>query len=163
MNDVFLGIGSNLGDKKSNLEKSIQLIQEKIGCLINRSKFYSTPPLGFKSENNFLNACIQISSELSPYEVLKMTQEIEKQIGRKEKTNNLNYQSRIIDIDLLFYNDLIIKNEDLIIPHPRIQDRKFVLLPLIEIAKDKIHPVNHMTICQILDNCIDESVISVVE
>lgn len=163
MNQVFLGLGGNLGDKLKNLEDAILLINNTIGKVVQRSNIYQTPPHGFEAEDDFYNCCIEIETRLSPKELLTSTQEIEKELGREKKSNNGQYTSRVMDIDILFYNDVVMDEATLTIPHPKINERKFVLVPLIEIAKSKIHPITHMTIFQLLENCIDESIINTVQ
>lgn len=163
MNHVFLGLGGNLGDKQKNIEEAISLIEKSIGQVVQRSRIYQTPPFGFESDNDFYNCCIEIHTKLSPAEVLTTTQEIEIQIGRTTKSKGNQYLSRLIDIDILLFNDDVINETHLVIPHPKMSERKFVLVPLIEIAKSKIHPITHMTIFQTLENCVDESIINTVQ
>ena len=134
---VYLGLGTNLGDKELNLRVALQKIEERIGKIISLSAFYATAPWGFQSENNFLNAAVGI---------LESTQRIEQEIGRLHKSRDGVYSDRLIDIDLLLYGDKILQDERLIVPHPLMTDRKFVLEPLAEIAPDVVHPVFHKTI-----------------
>lgn len=136
---VYLGLGTNLGDLDLNLNKAIEEIEKRVGKVISQSAFYKTEPWGFESPNTFLNAVICIESSLRPDEVLRETQYIEKHLGRTKKSNG-SYSDRIIDIDILFYDDLIIESELLTIPHPLLHQRDFVLLPLKEIAPDLFHP-----------------------
>lgn len=150
MNIVYLGLGSNLGDKKSCLNRAIMNINERIGRVISRSSFYDTTPWGFQSNNRFLNAVVKIETKLTPEELLTITQQIEKESGRQKKSVSGIYSDRNIDIDILFYNTLILKNEHLEIPHALIQERDFVLLPMVEIAPDFIHPVLHLTMRDLL-------------
>lgn len=163
MNQVFIGLGGNLGNKRENIENAIKLIEERIGAVKQKSNIYQSPPFGFESNDDFYNSCIEVSTTQSPEQVLNHTQLIEQHLGRSNKSSNGIYSSRIIDLDILFFNDLIIQTESLVIPHPKLHERKFVLLPLIEIAKSKIHPVTHMSILQILENCVDESSINTVQ
>ena len=134
MAHTYLSLGSNLGNKKTNLEKAISLISTKVGKIIFVSSFYQSASWGFESENDFLNAVILIETQFSPFELLKKTQEIEKKMGRKTKTAE-KYSDRIIDIDILFYDDLIIDTPELKIPHPLWQERDFVRIPLLEISE----------------------------
>jgi len=139
MNTVYLSLGSNLGDKKSNLEKAVSLISKEVGKVISVSSFYQSAPCGFESENDFLNAVILIETSLSPFELLAKTQEIEKKMGRKTKTTE-TYSDRIIDIDILFYDDLIVNTPELKIPHPLWKERDFVKIPLAELStKGRMH------------------------
>ena len=132
MSSVYLSLGSNLGDKKSNLEKAVSLISKKVGKIVRASSFYQSAPCGFESENDFLNAVILIETSFSPTELLAKTQEIERKMGRKTKSTK-TYSDRIIDIDILFYDDLVIDTPELKIPHPLWKERDFVLIPLAEI------------------------------
>ena len=143
---AYLGLGSNLGDKEANLNKAILRLSQKIGTLLKQSSFYTSKAWGYVSENDFINVVILIKTDLSPIDLLHETQNIEKEIGRKEKTDNNRYSDRLIDIDILFYNDEIINYHNLKIPHPLIIERDFVLTPLAEIAPDYVHPLNGKTI-----------------
>lgn len=138
---VYLGLGTNLGDKAANLHAAVHLISGKIGKVISLSSFYATAPWGFESENSFLNAAICVETSLSPLEVLHRTQEIERTLGRTHKSTGGIYHDRIIDIDLLLYNKEIIQTSELTIPHPLMLQRDFVMNPLVEIASDVVHPV----------------------
>ena len=138
---VYLGLGTNLGDKAANLHAAVHLISGKIGKVISLSSFYATAPWGFESENSFLNAAICVETSLSPLEVLHRTQEIERTLGRTHKSTGGIYHDRIIDIDLLLYNKEIIQTPELTLPHPLMLQRDFVMNPLVEIAPDVVHPV----------------------
>ena len=134
---VYLGLGSNLGDRNANLEQSIALIHERVGEVIRRSSFIETEPWGFQSKNAFLNAVILCETTLTPREVLKATQKIERELGKTKAhaTRRSGYKDRPIDIDILLYDDLTIEEPDLKIPHPLMQQRDFVMIPLSEIKK----------------------------
>lgn len=146
---VFLGLGSNLGDKGENLYRAIKNIEERIGAVVSTSAFYITEPIGFDSCNQFLNAACKVQTKLSPLEILDITQIIEKEMGRKTKSNNKIYTDRTIDIDLLLFDNEVISNSRLILPHPHLHERSFVILPLAEIAGEYIHPVFQKTISQL--------------
>ncbi len=130
---LTLSLGSNLGDKEDNIREAISLINKKIGSVVKTSSLYYTEPFGFVSENNFVNIVIEVKTNLAVYRVLKITQKIEKMMGRTQKSKNGIYHDRIIDIDIIFYSDKKINSSKLIIPHPRIREREFVLKPLLEL------------------------------
>lgn len=139
---IYLSLGTNLGNRKANMEMAIKKIEKQIGNIISQSAFYSSEPFGFESDNLFLNCAVEISTTLLPYELLTATQLIEKEMGRTNKTDTKGYSDRIIDIDILFYsNEVICNKTDLIVPHPKIQERDFVLKPLVEIAPNFVHPI----------------------
>ncbi|UYU43097.1 2-amino-4-hydroxy-6-hydroxymethyldihydropteridine diphosphokinase [Bacteroides salyersiae] len=142
---VYLGLGTNLGDKEQNLRMSVKKIEERIGNVVSLSAFYATAPWGFSSENSFLNAAVCVETTLLPLQVLKETQGIERELGRTEKSVNGLYADRLIDIDLLLYDDRVMDAEGLILPHPLMTERRFVMEPLSEIAPDVVHPVLHKT------------------
>lgn len=130
--DVYLGLGSNLGDRHTLLLKAIELLAQHVGRLVRCSSFIETEPWGFASEHRFLNAVALFRTTLTPHELLTATQDIERQLGRREKSNG-TYHDRPIDIDILLYDDAVIDEPDLKIPHPRMQERDFVMRPLREI------------------------------
>jgi 2-amino-4-hydroxy-6-hydroxymethyldihydropteridine diphosphokinase len=159
MNKVFILSGSNLGNREGNMSKALELIIQRVGKLIRKSELYLTQPWGFRSGNNFLNQAIYIETDLSPRLLLSELKEIEKEMGRVKSCNG--YESRIIDLDILFYNDQIIEEGDeLVVPHPKIQERRFVLVPMNEIALDFIHPKLHKSINRLTDLCKDNSSVS---
>ena len=146
MATVYLGLGANLGNKERNLHFAVKKIQERIGDVIILSAFYMTEPWGFQSTNFFLNAACAVQTNFFPEEVLRMTQSIEKQIGRTKKSADGIYSDRLIDIDILLYDEVILNSKGLVIPHPQMGQRRFVLEPLVEIAPDVMHPVYKETI-----------------
>lgn len=141
MADIYFSLGTNLGDKEQNLCQAINHIQKQIGKVISQSAFYSTPPWGFTSNNTFLNAAILVNSSFSPFEILENLKRIEYKMGRIHKSENGVYSDRVIDIDLLLYDDLILDTPTLKLPHPLLHQRKFVMEPLVEIAPEIIHPI----------------------
>ena len=139
---LFLGLGSNLGDRAENIRKAVLLIQERVGEVVRQSSLIETEPWGFESSNKFLNAVILCETTLTPRQVLRATQKIERELGRKKKTTLLShlspltshlYSDRPIDIDILLYDDLTVNEPDLKIPHPLMHERDFVMIPLNEI------------------------------
>ncbi len=161
MHEVYLSLGGNIGNKKNNFIQSYQLITKHVGETIVSSAIYETPPWGFQSKDNFWNQVIKVQTELSPQKMLEQIQLMEKQLGRKYTKEG--YESRPIDVDILYFDNLILETENLIIPHPLIQNRKFVLVPLAEIAPDFIHPVLKQTNIQLLEKCKDDSEITKIE
>jgi 2-amino-4-hydroxy-6-hydroxymethyldihydropteridine diphosphokinase len=149
LSSVFLGLGSNLGNRRENMEKALALIAGKVGVVLSLSGFYETPPWGYESAKTYLNAVARIETGLSPFETLSSLQMIEKEIGRTEKTiNGGEYHDRIIDIDILLYDHLILQTPELTVPHPLMLRRQFVMQPLSEIAPDLIHPVTGETMAE---------------
>lgn len=136
MAEIFIGIGSNLGDKEKNIRKAIYLVSEKCRIL-EISSLYETEPVGFKGQDLFLNCALQAETSLSQGELLEFVLSIEKKLGRLRTIKN---GPRTIDLDILFYGNEIIKEDNLIVPHPRLHERLFVLEPLNEICPNFIHP-----------------------
>lgn len=135
MSKVFLGLGSNLGNKEENINITIKKIEEQVGSVLACSSFFYSKPQGFVSENDFVNAVVCCQTNLTPRQVLLITQNIEKQLGRTKKTREgFPYSDRNIDIDILLFDDLYINEPDLTIPHPRMQERDFVMIPLKQIC-----------------------------
>ena len=141
---VYLGLGSNLGDRKANIRKAISLIGEGVGLVIRQSSLVETEPWGFESENKFLNGVVLVETTLTPRQLLKATQRIERTLGRKKKSTQLltpsllpssRYSDRPIDIDILLYDDLTVDEPGLKIPHPLMEQRDFVMIPLNEIKQ----------------------------
>jgi len=155
MNVVFLGLGTNLGNRRKNLNDAVAGIREQIGKVVNISSVYETEPWGFKSESQFLNIVIKVETLLNPSAVLEAILRIELFLGRVRGENQ--YSSRIIDIDILFYEDQVIDSSDLKVPHPKLQERKFVLVPLCEIEPEMVHPVLKKTMVLLFKECEDKS------
>lgn len=131
---VYLSLGSNLGDRRRMIADAIERIEEQVGTVVCRSALYDTAPWGFRSANRFVNAAVCCLTELSPRGVLERTQAIERMLGRTEKSVGGQYHDRLIDIDILLYDDIAVSEPDLTIPHPRMLEREFVMLPLREIC-----------------------------
>jgi len=155
MKIVFLGVGSNLGNRENNLEQAIARIAEYIGPVLKSSSIYITEPWGFKAEEEFLNIVVKIGTKLTPSGILGRILMIESLLGRVR--DNKQYTSRLIDIDILLYEDKIVDEESLKIPHPLLHKRKFVLVPLCEIESEMIHPVLNKSIAELLEICEDSS------
>ena len=135
MHVVYLGLGSNLGDKQQHIARAIQLLNEQVGEVLRQSELYVSEPWGFVSAHHFVNACVCCATSLSPREVLTATQRIERSMGRTRKSHDGVYHDRIIDIDILLYDDLQINEPGLIIPHPLMHLRDFVMIPLHSILE----------------------------
>jgi deoxyguanosine kinase len=158
-NIVYLSLGSNLGDKINNLQTTINLIDSKVGDVLLISSVYKTKAEGFVGED-FLNCCVSLRTSMEPKILIKELINIESQNGRLRSNRNI-YESRSIDIDILFYEDKIINQHNLTIPHPRMNERDFVIKPLLDIAKSKIHPVLNRTISEIDLDLNDTEIIKI--
>ena len=156
MSKAYISLGANEGKRLENIQEAVTRIQNKIGNLITLSSLYQTPSLGFDGPD-FLNACIEIDTSLNPLDVLDNLLDIERAMGREPSTE-IGYQSRPIDLDLLFYEEQIINSPALILPHPRIAQRNFILYPLSEINPEFMHPLLKKTIIDLLSISPDKSV-----
>ena len=136
MHKLYISLGSNLGNKEEKLRRAIELINERIGSVLRTSSFIETEPWGFQSENTFLNAVCLVETSLTPMQCLKETQKIERLLGRTRKSKDGIYHDRPIDLDLLLYDDLEMNTPELTLPHPHMQERDFVMIPLKEIRED---------------------------
>lgn len=137
---TYLGLGTNLGNKQQNLNDAITALSVEVGKVMAVSSFMVSAPWGFDSENTFLNTVVLMETELTPFALLQKTQEIERSLGRTAKSTH-GYADRLIDVDILLYDNLLIDQPTLKIPHPLIMERDFVIIPLTEIAPDLVHPV----------------------
>ena len=142
-NRLYLHTGSNLGERESHLEQANKHIEKRIGSIARASGVFETKPWGIEDQPDFLNQALEVQTRLSPFEVLEQILQIEKRLGRQRE---IKWGARLIDIDILFYNEQIIDTPKLSIPHPYLQHRNFVLIPMLEIAPDLIHPVFGKTI-----------------
>ena len=138
MHTIYLSLGTNLGSREDNLERALRLLQEQVGALLRRSSVHETTPWGFESSHMFLNLCVCMATSLSPLQLLAATKQIERQLGRTQKSAHGHYADRLIDIDILLYDDAHVNESDLIIPHPHMYERDFVMLPLNEILDDSL-------------------------
>lgn len=152
MNKAYLLIGGNMGDRESHLASARKELEERCGSLLQQSALYETAAWGLKEQNAFLNQALLIETDLCAEALLKNILHIEENLGRKRE---MKYGPRIIDIDILFFNDAIIYTNDLVVPHPELQNRRFALVPLAEIAPQFIHPVSQKTVAQLLEECPD--------
>jgi 2-amino-4-hydroxy-6-hydroxymethyldihydropteridine diphosphokinase len=152
MNKAYLLTGGNIGDRHANLQKAASTIAERCGEVIRSSWVYETAAWGKEDQQDFLNQVLLINTNLTADKLIRIILQIEKEMGRSRKEKN---EPRVIDIDILFFNDEIINDPDLIVPHPQLQNRRFVLQPLNEIAPDFIHPIFRKTVHQLLLECPD--------
>lgn len=156
---VYIALGSNKGDRFKNLQEAVDLIFKHLGTVQIIAKVYNSPAMGFDSEtlvDDFLNTCLLVETDASPDESMKVLLDIEMQLGRTRNTSE-GYESRTIDLDMLFYDDLIIDSKLLRIPHLRMRERRFVLQPLNDIASKHLHPTLKKTVSELLEECPDES------
>ncbi|MCD8319032.1 MAG: 2-amino-4-hydroxy-6-hydroxymethyldihydropteridine diphosphokinase [Paraprevotella sp.] len=162
MTDLYVGLGSNLGDRESLLRRAVEILTERIGELKSLSAFYETAPWGFRSVHPFLNAVAVFRTDKSHEELLRITQQTERELGRRQKSTAGGYADRTIDLDLLLYGRLVAdfvfdwpKAEggkvSLSLPHPLMHERRFVMEPLAEVAPDVLHPVLGKSFREILD------------
>lgn len=132
---VYLSLGSNIGDREGNILRAYEMLECMVGHIIRKSSMLQTEPWGFDSDNLFVNSAVCIETEKTPREVLALTQQIERELGRTRKSVNGEYHDRTIDIDILLYDDICMDEPDLKIPHPLMNERDFVMIPLNEIRQ----------------------------
>ncbi|QNL49537.1 2-amino-4-hydroxy-6-hydroxymethyldihydropteridine diphosphokinase [Olivibacter sp. SDN3] len=152
MHETYLILGTNLGDRVIQLKKAIELITKRIGEVCRQSTIYETKPWGVLEQPNFLNQVLKVKTLLSPDDLLKEALAVEQMLGR---VRNVKWGARLIDIDILFYDDRVINTSQLQIPHPLLHKRSFVLFPLAEIASSFIHPVFQVSISQLIESLSD--------
>lgn len=162
MNECYLLLGSNLGNRKAIMRVALNDIHKHLGVISLESAFYESEPWGFDASEKFLNKVVKVRTAKSPDKVLETILNIEKNLGRI-KSRDQGYESRKIDIDLLFFNDEIINQAHLTVPHPRLHLRKFTLMPLLEIAPELVHPVLMNSIKQLLIECSDTSHVEMIK
>lgn len=158
MNFAVILLGANLGDKQAMFARVEEMLEQHIGTIVKKSSYYKSPAWGFESNDSFLNQIIVIETEFSAHDTLLRCQAIESKCGRTRSQNN-GYESRVIDIDILYFNNDIIDSDDLIIPHPLLQQRRFALMPLVEVLPEYVHPILMKSNLQLLEDCIDNSLV----
>lgn len=138
MATLYLSLGTNMGNRHENLSLAQELIGREVGTVVSASDIIETEPWGFESSNRFLNMAVKVETTLQPLEVLQTTQDIERKLGRTQKSVNREYHDRLIDIDILLYDDLVMNTPELTIPHPLMYQREFVMKPLSQIAPELV-------------------------
>lgn len=158
---IYLSLGSNDGAREEQLRKAMQSIDSYVGKIKKVSRIYEGEPVGFESDKRFLNLCLELRTEDGPHQLLLKLEAIEVKLGRLKPSIFSVYTDRTIDMDIVFFDDVVLNSKDLIIPHPRMHERRFVLEPLAELCPDFIHPVLKKTVQELLDECPDESKLTV--
>jgi 2-amino-4-hydroxy-6-hydroxymethyldihydropteridine diphosphokinase len=149
---VYLGLGSNEGDRLGAIQQAIRMLTDRPAIrLLSASSFYETEPVGYKDQEWFVNVAVAIETSLPPEELLTVCQDVETTLGRIRNPDN-QFGPRVIDIDILFYGDLIMKDPDLVLPHPRVHERACMLVPLLEVNSRLMHPVYNKSIEQLHDD-----------
>lgn len=163
MNKVFIGLGTNLGNRSANLNRAYTLIEKRVGEITLKSHFYQTPPWGFDSTEDFLNSVILVETNLSILALFNELKKIETEMGRQAKIAGQGYQDRVIDLDILDFNNAIYESSDLTVPHQKMHLRAFVLYPFAEIAPKWLHPILKVRSEELLDRLENTSEISKLE
>ncbi len=153
--NVFLALGSNMGDRLGNIKKAEAMIDRRIGRVARRSSYYETSAWGVTNQADFINSVIMINTMLSPREILEENQKIERELGRE--ITGERWGPRVVDVDILFYGKRVIRDKGLEIPHPQIPNRMFVLVPMMEIAEDFEHPILKKDMITLYSECTDSS------
>jgi len=156
--EACFSLGSNLGDRSRNMEAARLLMADRMGAVNAVSGIYESPSWGYASDHSYYNCCLVIRTMIEPLHLMEMILQVEQVLGRVRKKEG--YGDRVIDIDLLLYGDVVMDHPMLILPHPRMSMRRFVLAPLAEIFPEKVHPVSGLTISELLDRCQDPSEVS---
>lgn len=159
MKTALLLLGTNIGNRLQNINSAIELINSSVGKVLGKSSIYETEPWGFSSEQLFYNMALTVETPLCPEELILKLGAIEKEIGRT-RSHNIVYENRIIDIDILSFEDILINTTELEIPHPRMHLRRFTLLPIQELLPKWIHPAINKNIAELLMDCKDKCIVT---
>lgn len=157
MSKVYLLLGSNMGNRCEIVSKACAMIEARCGDIVFKSPFYESEPWGFEAQEWFVNQAVELSTDINPHRLLRMLLDIEYELGRRRPTGVEGYSSRPIDIDILYYGDLAIATDTLTVPHPRLHQRRFVLVPMCSIAPDTVHSLLNLTQSELLAQCPDAS------
>ena len=157
MSTAYLLLGADIGDKTTTFAKAKLLIGERVGRIVRESSLYQSEAWGFKSSTTFLNQVVEVATLLSPIDLLTENQQIEADLGRVKLGRG--YESRLIDVDILFYGELVISTPELAIPHPHLHKRMFTLEPLNELIPGFLHPLLHKTVSDLKEECVDRGVV----
>ena len=152
---AFVLLGSNLGDRELLVNQACKMIGERCGEIVAKSRLYESEPWGFQSEHWFLNQVVKIETSLSPDALMRTLLQIENELGRDRSVQHNGYVSRPMDLDILYFGQQIIDTQFVIVPHPRLHQRRFTLLPLCDVAPDFVHPIMKKNNLQLLDECRD--------
>jgi 2-amino-4-hydroxy-6-hydroxymethyldihydropteridine diphosphokinase len=163
MEKVYLCLGGNIGDTRNYLQNAVAMIGRRIGRVVSQSAVYQSEPWGFKAEEWFLNRVIVLETEMNPEPLLEALLEIERELGRVRHPEIQGYTSRTADLDILYYGNRIVLTDILTIPHPRLHQRRFALLPLCEVAPQLVHPAFNFTQTELLRRCHDFSEVRKIE
>lgn len=159
--NIFISLGSNEGDREGLLQQAIDSIRTYVGKVVRVSSTYEGDPIGFRSDKRFLNLCLELKTDGSPQQLLLKLEAIEVKLGRLKPSIFSEYTDRTIDLDIIFFDDVVVNTKDLIIPHNKMHLRRFVLEPLAELCPDFIHPVFKKSVKVLLEECPDESKLTV--
>jgi 2-amino-4-hydroxy-6-hydroxymethyldihydropteridine diphosphokinase len=156
MDSIVISLGSNIGDRHAHLDEACRLLEDQKVNILNKSSIYESEPVGFTGQDEFLNQILLVDTELNPKQLLDMCLHVEQKMGRIRTVKN---GPRNIDIDLLFYRDEVMSEDTLLLPHPRVAERRFILMPLVELLPKAFHPVLDVSVQELFDTCEDDGMV----